>query len=432
MLGPVESLSEITFTDVQFSHNRGFYLAVYNWALWNMPFIAPIAAGFVTDRYGWQWIQYIVTIVCAAICIFLFLFLEETMYYREQIPEELLDDQSDKTVPSNGSTRGEVTIVEPTQKDSKTVSDVVTSDIADGSTNYVPRTFFQKIKLWGHRDPRQPNTLVEDFYLPFILVRFPATVFGGLLVGGSLSWLNVVNGTIALVLGSAPYHFSTNMIGVACLSCVIGVSAGCLLGGWVSDKFAEGMARRNKGVREPEHRLVGLPKHLSKAMTSNHNLGNSGWLFYPLSYILLDASSMVLVHSMRFTGLVFYSALARSLSAYLWEQILHSITFLTFTRRLEDRQWLPAFCFATPWVSSSPCIIQKHNNTNSRAGFGFAFAVVPMIDSLGLQYTFITLGFLGFAFWFMCVFMIFFGKALRAKTAPEYWKLVERRGAVAH
>ena len=61
---------EISFTDVQFSHNLGFYLAIYNWALWNIPFIAPIASGFIAQNHGWRWIIYTVVIISCA-CIVL-------------------------------------------------------------------------------------------------------------------------------------------------------------------------------------------------------------------------------------------------------------------------------------------------------------------------------------------------------------------------
>jgi energy-converting hydrogenase Eha subunit B len=51
-------------------------------------------------------------------------------------------------------------------------------------------------------------------WMPFALLQFPVVAFAGVLVGSVLSWFNVVVATIALVLGSPPYNFSTEMIGV--------------------------------------------------------------------------------------------------------------------------------------------------------------------------------------------------------------------------
>lgn len=116
------------------------------------------------------------------------------------------------------------------------------------------KTRSEKMKMWGLRDPRQPNTF-KLFFLPFQLYRYPGMVFAGILVGGILSWYNVVGGSLALILSNAPYNFSTNTIGLTYLACFIGVSIGCFLSGWLSDIVTLKLARRNGGIMEPEHRL---------------------------------------------------------------------------------------------------------------------------------------------------------------------------------
>mgnify|MGYP002477145261 FL=1 len=66
------------------------------------------------------------------------------------------------------------------------------------------------------------------------------------------------------------------------------------------------------------------------------------------------------------------------------------------------------------------------------AGFAFGYAVVPMINNLGVRYTFVVIACLGEIVWSVGVVMIYVGKPLRLKTAQSYWDLVEKTGAHAH
>jgi MFS family permease len=54
---PIESLCEISVTDVYFSHERGTYIALYALMLAGSNFFAPIIAGFINDGQGWKWVQ---------------------------------------------------------------------------------------------------------------------------------------------------------------------------------------------------------------------------------------------------------------------------------------------------------------------------------------------------------------------------------------
>lgn len=55
-----------------------------------------------------------------------------------------------------------------------------------------------------------------------------------------------------------------------------------------------------------------------------------------------------------------------------------------------------------------------------------------MVDSLGLQNSFLLCGFLGMGFISLCFLMILFGKRMRKTTAMSYWNLVEKHGFKAH
>ena len=53
---PIESLCEISVTDIYFTHERGRYIALYGLLLAGSNFFAPIIAGFIADGQGWRWV----------------------------------------------------------------------------------------------------------------------------------------------------------------------------------------------------------------------------------------------------------------------------------------------------------------------------------------------------------------------------------------
>lgn len=257
---PVESLIEIVITDITFTHDRGFHMGIYAWNLFSGAFLAPIPAGYIAQNLGWRWIQWIGAILGLSTTLLMYFFFEETMFFRQTIQAEFLDEATEATekpqpshVPSEDADERGLDLTNATATGNEK------SSTTEATNEPLPLTAKQKAfrttRLWGFRSPEQPNTFAKFFFLPIILMRYPAMLFGGILVGSILSWFNVVNATIASVLGNPPYNFTANAIGLTYLAAVIGATVGCFLSGWFSDIVSERLARRNHGIKEPEHRL---------------------------------------------------------------------------------------------------------------------------------------------------------------------------------
>ncbi|KAK4970562.1 hypothetical protein LTR66_011526, partial [Elasticomyces elasticus] len=93
---PIESLCEISVTDVWFAHERGTCIALYALLLAGSNFWAPVFAGFIADGQGWEWVLYWCAIFCGIGFVFLFFFMEETNYSRTPITGQT-------SSPSSGS-----------------------------------------------------------------------------------------------------------------------------------------------------------------------------------------------------------------------------------------------------------------------------------------------------------------------------------------
>ncbi|UKZ76817.1 hypothetical protein TrVFT333_004531 [Trichoderma virens FT-333] len=233
---PQETLIEVIIGDLFFTHDRGFFMGAYSWTLWCGAFLTPVASGYVAQDLGWRWIQYILTFIGAGVTIVTFFFFEETMFYRDHHVSHMRDtpgvDPANTAKPAGDlESNPQVTSDKKTNEKSIEREDnsMSPSEPSAYDEQESTKTYLEKLKFWGFRDPRQPS--------------------------GILAWYNVVGGSLALILGNAPYNFSANNIGLTYLSCVVGVTIGCFLSGWMADTLALRLARRNGGVMEPEQRL---------------------------------------------------------------------------------------------------------------------------------------------------------------------------------
>ncbi|KAK0384267.1 hypothetical protein NLU13_8355 [Sarocladium strictum] len=259
---PQETLIEVIIGDIFFTHDRGFYMGAYSWSLWCGAFLAPVASGYVAQDLGWRWIQYIMAIVGLAASLLTFFFFEETMFFRDHTTLSvetvtLAAAQNDKTSGSDIAEPGNLEKNEKMGESANNFRSSTSRSIND--TSPIPagtnKTYLQKLKLWGYRDVRQPSAF-RVFFLPLrLILMFPGMFFGGLLVGGILATYNVVGGSLALILGNPPYNFSASSVGLTYLACVVGVTVGCFVSGWMADILAIMLARRNGGIMEPEQRL---------------------------------------------------------------------------------------------------------------------------------------------------------------------------------
>jgi len=54
---PVESLAEISVTDIWFAHQRPKYMALYGWSLSMCGKLAPMVSGLINVGMGWVWMR---------------------------------------------------------------------------------------------------------------------------------------------------------------------------------------------------------------------------------------------------------------------------------------------------------------------------------------------------------------------------------------
>ncbi|KAG9675500.1 MFS general substrate transporter, partial [Aureobasidium melanogenum] len=379
---PIESLCEISVTDVWFQHERGTYLGLYALLLAGSNYLAPVLAGFIADGQGWKWVLYWCAIFCGIGFVFLFFFMEETNYSRHSITGIAPDIgvQLERTS----------TALKMNEKDTRPDDGDLASETGSPATpdKFKRKIYFDKLKLWQKSDLQKDNHIVGMTTRPLIFLTFPVILYAGFSYGSNLIWFNVLNGTASSILGSAPYNFPASMVGLSYVSPLIGVAIGSFYTGVIGDKFVLAMARRNGGVLESEYRL---------------------WLFLP---------SLLLIPG----GLILWGVGAAQHVMWFGCVFAMGVIALTNTIGIQLSISYAVDSYKDLGGEAIVTVILVRNTMSFAIGYG----ITPWIDGMGLQNAFITAAFAGLAQCLTFLVMVKWGKDLRRKSASRYAKYVQK------
>lgn len=384
-----ESLPEVSVFDLYFAHERGTYMALYVFTIFASNFLSPLLAGWFNDAYGWRWTMQFGAIVSALSAVILFLFMEETIYFRASVEGDELE------VPEARLSAGDAVDVQLDEKDSKSTNDQHTVDVASSPAYPPPRTYWQKLALFIRKPGRPSNKqMFKMMYRPLIMMYwFPCTDWAGFLYGINLSWYNVLNGTASPVLSAPPYNWSPALVGSAYTAPIIGAIFAAIWSGTIADRFTIYLARRNGGVREPEQRL--WPLVVSGTMATAGLITWGVGAYYGISWVGLCFGLAMLTF-----GVVTGGSIAVSYNVDCFKELGGETTISVIVIR----------------------------NT---LGFGFSYAITPWYTNQGLKNCFIAAGFISLACTFTFLFMIVYGKRLRKFSRDKYWEYVAT-STVAH
>ncbi|KFG84180.1 Major Facilitator Superfamily protein [Metarhizium anisopliae] len=366
---PIEALPEVSIPDIFFAHERGSWMSLYVFTLFGSNFLAPILAGFFAEAYGWRWTMHFGAIIAAVAFVILFLFMEETMYFRETL--EGLEDVDDSLHDAKDKSNAGETTVSSTSRDSE---------------KHSARHYGQKLKPFSRMEGRPPKKqMFLSMILPLpIILQFPNIAWAGFIYGINLSWYNVLNATTDPILSTAPYNWSTSGVGLIYVGPIIGAALGSLWSGIIADRLTLTLARRNKGVREPEQRL--WPLALSAVLSC-------------VGLIIWGVGAQHNVH---------WAGLAIGLGILTFSCVTGGSIALSYN----------VDCFKDISGESTTSVIIIRNTL----GFAISYGITPWYTNMGLQSCFIVAGFLSLGCTSSFLLMIWKGKSLRRQSAKRYWE----------
>ncbi|KAL1297653.1 hypothetical protein AAFC00_006208 [Neodothiora populina] len=377
---PVESLCEISMTDIWFAHERPLFLAVYGLTLAASGKLAPPFAAFINTGQDWRWTLWWCAIGIGIALVYCFFLMEETNYDRV-LPRTVKVPESVETVDVEND-------AVPETPDSKTEKSGVkegvdTATVEMGQVVYPRKTYWQKL---GVKDKKRPNRILDVMWAPFKFFSFPVVVWAGLMYGtNGLVWSGILNAT-ASPLYTKTYGFTSNDVGFAYFGAVVGMVIGSL---WVSVAgpwLVMRMARRNNGVAEPEHIL---------------------WLF--LASLVCVPFAMILwgvgAGKIHWFGMVFAQALL-AISSTLC--LSTAIQYATSTYRDLGGELVTTIVLI--------------RNTLS---FAINYGINPWIEAQGMQNCFITVAMIALAVNGTMFIFLYLGRRIRGASAARYWRYVE-------
>lgn len=246
-----EALFQITVSDLFFVHQRASANGLYLAAVSTGNYLGPVAAGYVAVSQGWRWAFYYLTIFMGLVSVAMIFGLEESKF---RVPK--IDGQNLQLTRSASNATPDVTGTDEKKS-------VFRKNMQEHPVHYVDseKAPISEHSYWKrHRlitiDETDHSSFLTHFFQPLaILIRVPAVAFAALQYGWLVSCLSVLAVTQATLLPAPPYNFSASSVGLMNLPPAIGALLGSLLGGPIVDLLSVYVAKRRKGIHEPETRL---------------------------------------------------------------------------------------------------------------------------------------------------------------------------------
>lgn len=261
---PVDSLVEISTTDVFYQHERALYLSMMVMSIYAGTALGPVACGYIIDKYSWRWCYYIQIIIYGVLLVVQLFYMEDTTFARLErinVEEDILQQIKSREDIFTAIKSGDLS-QEHSDNDKKLKVIISTAEVEgqsdseiDSLDNTIPkRTYWQRMRLM-ETEYNDPRTWFTIFYRPFFLITFPAVIWAGIIYGSQMMWLALLATTQSKLYSPPPYSFSAPQVGLTNLSSFIGSASGMLYSGPFVDWITIKLSKRNKGIFEPECRL---------------------------------------------------------------------------------------------------------------------------------------------------------------------------------
>jgi MFS family permease len=240
-----EVIVQMTIADVFFIHERGLMNSLYICVMNVGTQLAALVAGYITVAQGWRWVWWWVAILIG-ICLVLFTFLYEETKYIPQL-HGIAGVTHEPSETSHQHVKG---------LDHKPGGDQL-EPISSIPTPINPhrKSYAQRLKPFSTSGGNFMQLALHSYQPLFVVCTIPAVAYVALLYGLVTAALQVSITLIAANMPAPPYNFTPAQVGLMSLPPLIGNILGTVVSAPLADRLILYLARRNKGIYEPEMRL---------------------------------------------------------------------------------------------------------------------------------------------------------------------------------
>ena len=269
-------------------------MALSNLALFGGAFFTPVLVGKITYTIGWEWTFYFVAIFTGVLFPFVIFFVPETAYNRKDSLNT--DFNVGGRTQANGISEkhsSEHTVLSESSDNSR--GELSKSQTAD---TIIPQKVSFARSLLPFNGRKTDESLLKLILRPLPLFFHPAIFWACLIQGAMIGWTVMIGIVLAAIFLGPPLWFNEVKTGYMYTGPFIGAILGFIVAGLLSDWSTKLMIRRNKGVYEPEFRILlvipqlifGCAGLYGFGITSNHV---THW-FLPDFFFALEVMGMVI------------------------------------------------------------------------------------------------------------------------------------------
>lgn len=259
-----ESLMPMVISDIFFLHERGRYVGIYFFALFNSMCLGRLIAGACKEHFGtWRAFYWIISGFSGVSYLAIIFLHPETKYSRDSALVTSGGSMGFQEQKRGGADElADVEQIESVQVKTTKAGDNSNESSESRSTIDLHlgrgRPSRRQFRLIQAKDKNALSQVSRHVVTPFWLLGFPIVLFGACMLAGPAAGLLAVNYVQSIALGAPPYEFTSSQVGLSNLALVCGGSLGVLTAGPMSDWVAMYRTRKNGGIREPEMRLVSM------------------------------------------------------------------------------------------------------------------------------------------------------------------------------
>lgn len=219
-------------------------MALTNLAVFGGAFFTPILVGKITHTIGWPWTFYLVAIFTGLSLPFVIFYVPETAYRRAAyLNTDMASTEAVNTTKDVAD--GAIELQDGTPHAGSTRSQEI-----------VPAKMSFKQSLMPFSGRKTDENFFKLLLRPFVLFAHPAIIWACLIQGAMIGWTVFIGIILAAIFLGPPLFWDETKTGYAYTGAFVGAIFGFLIAGALSDWSAKYMTKRNKGIYEPEFRIL--------------------------------------------------------------------------------------------------------------------------------------------------------------------------------
>ena len=237
-----ESLLLVVIGDLFFVHERGIYTSIVSFLLAAVSNLASVVCGPITEGLGWKYLFHIFIAVGGVQTLCQIFFVPETTYRRDrryEIGELANDNLEELAAHEHRQEKGNLQQLE---------------NVSTRQSLPPKKTFWQNMKLFD--GVYSDESLIQLLIAPFAVCMNVAVAYVIVVQGWFVGLYVAIAFVLAQIFAYPPYSLSTAGVGYLSLGPFIGGLIAVVLFGTISDPVIMFMAKRNRGIYEPEYRLL--------------------------------------------------------------------------------------------------------------------------------------------------------------------------------